>query len=293
MTRLHVVLCGAVACLACAVAQAAPNVLLNPGFETDAVLDQEPFPGATEWTFQGNGVANTTSSPLDPVRTGIGSLQFVANGGFGVPLMRQEFPASPGQRWDLQGYMLTKDALPTGPTLATLKIVFVDAFGGSGNDLQLGANAVIAGQADDVAFPGILALPQLNNTSAVNTWQFSHASGIAPPGTAAVRFFALVVDENPATAYFDDVQAFLAGDFDADLDVDGLDLPFWKDAYAKNSGGDADGDGDSDGNDFLIWQRQLAPPPPVGVAAPEPSSMLLIASGLALMGRRRRQRRAN
>jgi uncharacterized protein YjbI with pentapeptide repeats/CubicO group peptidase (beta-lactamase class C family) len=85
----------------------------------------------------------------------------------------------------------------------------------------------------------------------------------------------------------------LPGDFNNDGIVDAADLAQWQDDFGLNAGSDADHDADSDGADFLIWQQQLAPFPPVGVAAPEPSSVLLIVFGFALVGRRRLQRRAN
>ena len=44
----------------------AANILVNPGFETDAVLNAAPVGGATGWTTFGN--ATTASANLDPVR---------------------------------------------------------------------------------------------------------------------------------------------------------------------------------------------------------------------------------
>src|SRR4029077_2088496 len=70
----------------------AANVLLNPGFETDAVLNSPPVGGATDWSTFGN--SSTASSPLDPVHSGIGSLKLAGGGGFGVPGAYQTFPAS-------------------------------------------------------------------------------------------------------------------------------------------------------------------------------------------------------
>src|SRR3954471_18597563 len=92
-----------------ATTQAAANELANPGFETDAVLDSPPVPVVTGWITFGN--TNTTSANLDPVRTGIGSLQLAGGGNFGVPGAYQVFPANPGETWDLQGYMLTQNTL--------------------------------------------------------------------------------------------------------------------------------------------------------------------------------------
>jgi hypothetical protein len=253
---------------------------MNPGFEADAVLDQPPVPAPTGWTSFGN--SNTASATLEPVHTGMGSLQLAGGGGFGVPGSFQTFPAKPGQVWDLQGYMFTKDALPTGATFGLLKIVF----GSGSGDLE--PAAITIGQAGPTANPGIEALPFLNSDSAPNTWHFAHAQGVAPEGTVEVRLFALFVDENPGTGYFDDLQGFIAGDFDMDLGIDADDLTVWKNAYGLNSAGDADGDNDTDGNDLLMWQRALGNPAAVTTAAvsgvPEPASALLLAAGLACVG---------
>jgi hypothetical protein len=250
-------------------------------------MGQEPLPLVSDWTAQGTGLSNTASAPNEPVRSGVGSLQTIANGGFGVPLMVHTFPASPGQRWDLQGYMLTKDPVPANATFGLFKIVFDDG----AMDLQ--PAQVLAGEADSPDFPGVVALPRLNNAAAANTWQFAHAAGIAPEGTVQVRLFTLVVDESPATIYFDDVQALLGGDFDTDLDIDGADLPVWKGAFGPSAVGDADGDGDSDGNDFIIWQRSFSGASGATVqagAVPEPCSSLLAAGGLVFAAGARRKR---
>jgi hypothetical protein len=80
----------------------------------------------------------------------------------------------------------------------------------------------------------------------------------------------------------------LAGDFDADGDVDGDDLIDWRGQFALGSGADADLDGDSDGNDFAIWQRQLgmSNSRAAGAAIPEPASLTLIGGLLPLVLRR-------
>jgi hypothetical protein len=177
----------------------ATNILANPGFETDAVLNAAPVGGATGWTTFGN--ASTASANLDPVHSGIGSLRLAGAGNFSVPGAFQNFPASPGQVWDLQGYMLTKSTLPANATLGLLKIVWNNGT----NDLP--PAAINFGQAGPAANPGIESLPQLNSTSALNTWQFTRAQGVAPPGTTNVSFFALFVDQSAGTGYFDDIVA--------------------------------------------------------------------------------------
>jgi hypothetical protein len=180
---------------------AVANVLTNSGFETGAVLGNAPMPGAATWTTFGN--ANTASANLSPVRTGVGSLQLVGGGNFSVPGAFQTVPASPGQIWDLQGYMLAQDALPANATFGLLKIVWSNGT----NDLP--PADILIGQAGPAANPGIESLPFLNSTSTPNTWQFTQARGVAPPGTTQVSFFALFVDQSAGTGYFDDLQANL------------------------------------------------------------------------------------
>ena len=179
--------------------QAAANVLVNPGFETDAVLNAAPVPGATGWNSFGN--VNTASANLDPVRSGIGSLQTVGGGGFSVPGAFQTFPASPGEIWDFQGYMLTENALPADATFGLLKIVWSDGV------MDLPPGQINVGQPGPPANPGIESLPFLNSTSTPNTWQFTQAQGVAPAGTTQVSFFALFVDQSAGTVYFDDLRA--------------------------------------------------------------------------------------
>ena len=192
------------ACLACFALAAATtgmaNVLTNPGFETDAVLNAAPVAGATGWTPQAN--ANTASANGDPTRTGTGSLQLVGAGGFGVPLVSQFFAASPGQVWDFQGYMLATNTLPADATFGLLKIVWLNASNG-----EIAPGSAIIGTANNGGNPGVESTPFLNSGSATNTWIFTQARGVAPAGTVQVRLIALFVDQSAGTGYFDDLQA--------------------------------------------------------------------------------------
>jgi glucose/arabinose dehydrogenase len=92
--------------------------------------------------------------------------------------------------------------------------------------------------------------------------------------------------------------AFQAGDFDGDADVDHDDLAAWTTGFGTSAGatrtqGDADGDGDVDGGDFLAWQQNLGwsslnvDPPSTGVPEPAAATIALVAVGL-LAARRRR-----
>ena len=77
----------------------------------------------------------------------------------------------------------------------------------------------------------------------------------------------------------------LPGDFNGDYLVNEADLNLWKSNFgasdATTAMGDADRNGVVDGADFLIWQRQVAPPLPAIVAnVPEPAafSLMLVAA---------------
>lgn len=78
---------------------------------------------------------------------------------------------------------------------------------------------------------------------------------------------------------------FLAGDFNGDGAVNGVDLDAWEAAPRNSLLGDADLDGDTDGRDFLVWQTQCEIPTPLH-AVPEPSTVLIgVAAAIALLPR--------
>ncbi len=111
----------------------------------------------------------------------------------------------PGDEVNFSAWMLTETALPTGATFGLAKIVFQDA---GGNDLVPASASIGVLNTDN---PGIDSAPTLNDTSAVNTWVFTEAQGVAPAGTTQVAFLLLNVDfaggENPM--WFDDAEASL------------------------------------------------------------------------------------
>jgi hypothetical protein len=86
----------------------------------------------------------------------------------------------------------------------------------------------------------------------------------------------------------------LAGDFNGDDVVDGLDLTEWRNAFSSSGDADADDDGDSDGADFLAWQTQLGmtSASPTGKAIPEPAAATLAVGGLLIAQARRPRQRA-
>jgi hypothetical protein len=162
------------------------NLLVNPGFELG---------NASGWL--GSGVASTSHA-----KAGNYSMRLQAPGGFAVPVAFQTLPASPGDEFNLSGYMLTTAPLPTNATFGLFKIVFQDSVG---NDLV--PASVSIGQFGPGDNPGGESLPFLNAGSPVYTWVFSEVQAVAPPGTTTVLFFALNVDQSPSTIYFDAIRA--------------------------------------------------------------------------------------
>ncbi len=86
------------------------------------------------------------------------------------------------------------------------------------------------------------------------------------------------------------MSSFSPADFNRDGDVDSGDLLTWRNGYGVNASGDTDNDGDSDGRDFLLWQREYTGSLPftAAVSVPEPNTLVLLASCLMILGRRRR-----
>jgi hypothetical protein len=165
------------------------NQLVNPGFED----------GVNGWsTFNG---AAAGAAPSVPVRSGNGSLVLPGFGGFGVPGAFQTFPASPGELWDFQGYLLATNTLPGGATFGVLKIVWSDG------SVDLPPSTVTFGQGVFGSFPGIESRPVLDSSNSTNAWIFTRAGGIAPSGTTQVKLYVLFVDQNAGTVFCDDLQA--------------------------------------------------------------------------------------
>lgn len=106
-----------------------------------------------------------------------------------------------------------------------------------------------------------------------------------PAGNDTLNYSALV------SAAFAPAESTDSADFDGDLDVDGADFLMWQRGFETNGDGDADGDGDSDIDDLTIWELQFGSTiNPLGAASgvPEPTSWILGAIGLTVLGRQRR-----
>jgi hypothetical protein len=130
------------------------------------------------------------------------------------------------------------------------------------------------------------------------------------PGPYALTFRLDPLEELQASLEISDTRLLsfiaataptLAGDFNADGQVNAADLSVWRNNFgvsgATRAQGDADGDADVDGNDFLVWQGQVGA---VGAAAvqsavPEPAAGALLVVGacsIVLRGRRQARRSA-
>jgi hypothetical protein len=169
--------------------------LINGGFETGDF---------TGWEGSGN---NATGAPVAGARSGSFAAQLTTTGGGKVSEVRQAFAANPGDEVNLSVWMLTEAQLPAGASFGLAKIVFRDA-GGADLIPESASIGVI-----NFDFPGIESQPFVNDASAIDTWVFSEAQGVAPAGTTEVIFQLLNVDfaggENPI--WFDDAQAIFVG----------------------------------------------------------------------------------
>jgi hypothetical protein len=221
-------------------------------------------------------------------------------GGFSVPGAFQTFPANPGETWDLQGYFLTPETLPADDTNALLKIVWNDELGAAIRPVE-----ILIGTDDGPDFPGVASVPRLDETSAPNTWHFTQARAVAPPGTASVNLFALFVDPTEAgTAYFDDLVATvttetaLYGDYNNNDVVDAADYTVWRNNLNTNfalPNRDPANTGNVSGADYDVWKQnfgmsQTGGGSIAGTSVPEPTSLLMATALLACCGVLRRKK---
>lgn len=194
----------ALACLAAfswsGIAVQAQNLLIDPGFESGG--SPAIVGGIGGWTpFYDAGFVTS------PVLSGNYSMINVGAGGFTVPGAYQTLPAAPGLEYDLTGYGYAPFAPGPAMTYGILQITFYDGPGGTGNNL--GSIDVSAG--GTVTGPGNAQVSgEINSSSPTGVW-LPLDTGIAeaPPGAESLQAFTLVVDQNPAVVYFDNLSLVL------------------------------------------------------------------------------------
>jgi beta-glucanase (GH16 family) len=171
------------------------NLLTNESFETAI---------GAEWTQ--NLSDGTAGNSALYARTGSNSLVIDSTGAgdWASPNLSQTFTASPGEEFNLQGWMLAPPGGIPGGSFGLLKIEFTDGGGGA-----LDPASISIGGSATAPFFGAESTPFLNSGSATETWIFTETQAVAPVGTAFVRFVVLNVNQpgNPGPMYFDDILA--------------------------------------------------------------------------------------
>ena len=174
------------------------NALADAGFERRQAADQGG------WTLFDNSAFSA-----DEARSGS---QSMFNGGFSrtvayqpyfigtVSGSYQELPASPGSRWRLTGYGVTRTKLSGTPAFGIVQVSFFDALG---NDLGTVETA------GDKTAPAKTS-NEVNNQTPAGEWIFLDTGvATAPAGTATVQAFTLYVDYSGSDigqgVYFDDL----------------------------------------------------------------------------------------
>jgi|GEM_PF-1735222 len=161
----------------------AQNFLVDPGFELQAP------PSAGGW-FSFGGYFS-----MDYARTGHWSMFNPAY--YSVPGTFEQFPAAPGQKWQMTGYGLTPAPLLGSPAFGLVQVTFFDIFGnnlGTVETAGTGTPAKVSNLVDETVTPG--------------QWIFlDTGTATAPAGTAYIQAFTLYVDFSGYVqgVYFDDL----------------------------------------------------------------------------------------
>jgi hypothetical protein len=199
------------------VTSANSNVLVNPGFEANAVTNDTSCAEVTPitgWTLGGVASYGNVDSggPSDPnncypVHSGIGALSEGANGN--PPVVYQSFAATAGQVWTMTGYGFVCENIcqvtPDSTMRGLLKIVWNDV---NGNPIAPQVDGNFIGGLDTPPYYGITSSPQLTDSSAADTWTLLTCQGTAPTGTVSVVFYNITVGAS-GQVLFDDDSAYL------------------------------------------------------------------------------------
>jgi hypothetical protein len=185
------------------------NVLVNGGFEVDAVSNAADTATITGWQ-NANGGSKTVSSSPKPTHSGIGALR-LSDSTTAVPVVWQgrpsdlnPHPVTPGQVWDLSGFAFvwSQDNPLQGNAFGTLKIIWNDASGNLIQPLTSDTNAIgtiVTGQNAGIESTHITG-------GTLDQWLRIQARATAPPGAAYVQAMALLVGFPPGGAIrFDDL----------------------------------------------------------------------------------------
>ena len=175
---------------------ASAEMLTNRGFETG---------DTTGWTE--NVAGGTLTVVSSQARTGTYSLEIDSTGAgaWASPNVFQGFAASPGQEFNMQGYMLRPASYePTDISFGLFKIEFLDVA-----SVILEPASISIGTGAAAPYYGVESVPHCDIGSAADTWIFSEAQGVAPAGTVLVNLYALNVNQalTPGAFYYDDISA--------------------------------------------------------------------------------------
>lgn len=177
---------GAVACVAAVsfiLSAQAQNLLTDPGFESGGV--------SSAWsTFNGAAFSQNYA------HSGSWSMDDNGLGGFGVPGSFQTLSTVAGDAYDLTGFGLTPTEPGTGTTFGALQITFFSGPNGTGSNLGTVETS-----------PGNAQLSnEINSSSPTGVWiPLDTGIATAPAGAQSLQVFTIVVDQNPANVYFDDI----------------------------------------------------------------------------------------
>ena len=201
---------GILFCLAGAVMPLlAGNVLLNPGFESDAPGQSQNLVG---WTWYGQSWGNTFNETGPDARSG--NNFFKVFQGFTKSVnysgIHQDYAAGSGATYTADGWakMLSTDVLG-GSNLAWLEVSFRDA---GANQLALYRSSVISADTSLTgAFPkdAWVNLP-ITNQCDPNTYAVTNTTAtlVAPPGTEVARYQVVFQGDtagSTGSVYFDDL----------------------------------------------------------------------------------------